>query len=509
MGETPGVQRLAVLAVLAALVALGAGLRLWGLDRESAYSDEVASLQHLDAPTLSEFLRRERISDSPMTPLYFTLEYGWARMTGGSLVAMRLLSVALGVACIPLLFVLARVFYGTLGGLTAAGLFSVSLTQTYYAQEVRPYALILALALISALSLWRAAHGGRAGWLVSVAANVALMWTHLFTVLLPLAQGCYLAVDAWRNRRPMRVVWWVLAHVPSLLLLALWVRSIDRAGLEVAAAWRHGIVHSYLQPLGDLLQFGGAGVPRFRDLPAIGGINVGSIVWRFYAGVLALNLFLTAWHWRTASAHAEKSDILDRSCFLWTWLLAPSAALFLFSALAYACHSSRYVLYGAIPFFVLAGGTAVLVRRRVFQALLLLALLAVNALALHAYPRPWRPDIAGAARFLLTQDISQDASVTVHIMADVPSFAYNGPAGIDRLRFHGVNTQDDAVQRVCNSEDEGAAAWLVFFQHEFADEAVSALEQALGSRGWSFEKTTLGYASPVHVYKVRRDCTQP
>ncbi len=150
-----------------------------------------------------------------------------------------------------------------------------------------------------------------------------------------------------------------------------------------------------------------------------------------------------------------------------------------------------------------------LVRRRVFQALLLLALLAVNALALHAYPRPWRPDIAGAARFLLTQDISQDASVTVHIMADVPSFAYNGPAGIDRLRFHGVNTQDDAVQRVCNSEDGGAAAWLVFFQHESADEAVSALEQALGSRGWSFEKTTFGYASPVHVYQARRDRTQP
>jgi len=75
MGETPGVQRLAVLAVLAALVALGAWLRLWGLYRESAYSDEVASLQHLDAPTLSEFLRRERISDPPMTPLYFTLEY--------------------------------------------------------------------------------------------------------------------------------------------------------------------------------------------------------------------------------------------------------------------------------------------------------------------------------------------------------------------------------------------------------------------------------------------------
>lgn len=512
MDDTLGRQRTIIFLSLIAIMAIGAILRLWELGNESAYSDEVASLQHLSAPTLTEFLRRERISDPPMTPLFFILEYGWARVTGGSLYGIRLLSVALGLSCIPLLFVLSREFYGAAGGLAAAGLFSVSLTQVYYAQEVRPYALILLLALVSGLSLWRAAHGGRLSWAVNALANMALMWTHLFTVLFLLAQGSYLALTALRDRRPMRAVWWVLAHAPSTVLLALWVRSMDHASLEVAAAWRHGIVHSYLQPLGDFLLFAGAGVPIFRDVPAIGAINAGSIMWRFYAAVLLLNLLLTGLHWRKAAAHAEDSRrllSLEGPYFLWTWTLAPTIILFLFSALVYACHSSRYVLYSSIPFCILAGGTVALLRRRTIQALLAAALLLANVLVHVAYPRPWRPDITGAAHFLAKQDIPPETPVVVHIMADVPSMSFNGPPAVNKLRLHGENTLDDVVHYFSEAGPGKETRWLVVFQHQLSDRAIAETEDDIEKRGWSLEKTAFGYANPIYVYRVCRNTPVP
>ncbi|HNR30166.1 MAG TPA: glycosyltransferase family 39 protein [Candidatus Hydrogenedentes bacterium] len=503
-------QALVVVALIG-ITTSGTFLRLWALDRESAYSDEVASLQHLSAPDLGEFLRRVRVSDPPMTPGYFIVEYAWARLTGNSLYALRLLSVALGVASIPLVFLLGQGAYGALGGLTAAGLFAVSLPQVYYAQEMRPYALVLCLALVASLSMLRAVRGGRAWWAVNIAANVALMWTHLFTVLFLLAQGAFLVFVSLRRRRSRVFLWWTAAHAPSALLLLAWVESIDRANLEVAAAWRNEIVHSYLQPLGDFLLFSGAGVPLFRDVPAIGSLNAGSIMWRFFALVFALHIALGVWRWKMRAGGSDsetEGSSRETRCFLWTWLVVPPAALFLLSALLYACHSSRYVLYSSLPFFVLAGGTVTLVPRRALQGLLIAALLFMQGLAHHAYPRPWRPDIASAAAFLAEQDVSPATPVVVHIMADVPSMRFNGPPRMEELALTGENAIE-GVPAHFDIAESGETRWLVLFQHQLGDAVIARTERAIGERGWSIEKNSFGYASPIHVYRLRRDRATP
>lgn len=67
-------RRAAPLPAVILLVVVGAGLvlRVCQLPHESAWLDEVFSLQCIDAPSLSAFLRLERATDSPlMMPVYF------------------------------------------------------------------------------------------------------------------------------------------------------------------------------------------------------------------------------------------------------------------------------------------------------------------------------------------------------------------------------------------------------------------------------------------------------
>ena len=77
------------LAALAAVILLGLALRMYRLGEECIWHDEYVSFQFLDAPSLGDFLRQTRAADPPMMPLYFTLEYYWARCGFDSVHALR------------------------------------------------------------------------------------------------------------------------------------------------------------------------------------------------------------------------------------------------------------------------------------------------------------------------------------------------------------------------------------------------------------------------------------
>jgi len=494
-------KRFGLFIIISLLILISAGLRLWRLGGEAVYCDEMASLQHIHAPSLMEFLRLERRSDPPMSPVYFILEYCWGRVVGGSFYGTRLLSLAFGLASIPLLFWLTRMLYGTFGGLVAAGCLGLSVGHIYFSQEVRPYALILFLALVSNISLWKALGGAKPRWWVlNFAANACLLFTHLFTVLFVFSQFVYLFFHGLSKKRRRPFLLWSVSHLPLAVPYVLWYLSIEKDQLELAALWRHQIVHSYLEPLGDLLLFAGAGVPTFRDLPLAGGINIGGIAWRLFLAALMLNAALTFHHWRRNRKGPAAAFV-----FLATLLAVPSATLFLVSALLYTCHSCRYVIFGMIPFLALVGGSVAMAPGRPAKGLLAAVLCCFYLANLYAHPKPWRPDIAAAAESIDSRLDARAGRMIVLHGADAPTLAFNGHPRLAGLETRCVNLIKDIPGIIPVSDPAAPPTWMVIFLHQLQPPALVPVEQDLERKGWRFTRKMFGYTNPIYVYELQCD----
>ncbi len=192
---------------LVLVLALGAGLRLYHLTDRSIWFDEAFSWRMIQYP-LGEMLHRIALDNSP--PLYFVLLKYWSACFGDSLLALRSLSVVMGVASILAMFLFVRAA-STLGGrddcgeradgsrgaepaLFAAMLVAISALQIRWSWDVRPYALGGALAILSSWALFRALHAGRDSrrwWYAYAVLAVLFAYTHYFALLGIAAQAAF------------------------------------------------------------------------------------------------------------------------------------------------------------------------------------------------------------------------------------------------------------------------------------------------------------------------------
>jgi hypothetical protein len=133
--------------LLAVIVAVGLGLRLFRLDFQSLWLDEVLTVQ-TSALSIGRIVFDPDV-DRNFPPLHALLVHAFLSLLGKSETAVRLPSVIAGTMSIPLLFAVARHWLGPAVGLLSAGLLAVSPLHVWYSQEARPYALFIALALAS------------------------------------------------------------------------------------------------------------------------------------------------------------------------------------------------------------------------------------------------------------------------------------------------------------------------------------------------------------------------
>ena len=135
--------------ILLLIVILGAALRLFRLDAQGLWYDELFSVAHSVRP-LPELIRI-LAEDVAHPPLHNFVLRAWFLVAGYGSMQARLVSVIFGTLSIPLLFLLARRFAGPAAGLCAAFLLAVSQMGVYFSQEARGYALLQFLSLMAAL----------------------------------------------------------------------------------------------------------------------------------------------------------------------------------------------------------------------------------------------------------------------------------------------------------------------------------------------------------------------
>jgi mannosyltransferase len=232
------------LLVLYSLVWLSFGLRAATLDRQSMWRDEVDALcyafefphataqaiapgvfQVLELPSacppleLSPGAGHSRLWRLAQTlqiavrhngPLYYFLLRAWIALAGYSVYALRFFSLLPGILAVPLVYVLGRRLSVTTKsrspgsipvGVWSAVCVALSPYLTWYSQETKMYALLLALVVLAMYALRRASERGGAWWVVMVIATSLSIYIHILAALLIPVEFAALLVWRPRSRR--------------------------------------------------------------------------------------------------------------------------------------------------------------------------------------------------------------------------------------------------------------------------------------------------------------------
>ncbi|HOV73662.1 MAG TPA: glycosyltransferase family 39 protein [Candidatus Hydrogenedentes bacterium] len=206
----------------ACIVLAGAALRLYRLADQNLWFDEyVGGVGFLGASTYSLYSALIDVLSTGLTPpVYFFLQYVWARVVGEDILLLRMLPMAFGLFSLPLAYAVGARVFGRTAGLVALFCFAVAPAQIWEAKTLRFYAPMMFFCALSAYLFVRALQDGRFRWWAGcLAINVVAVFTHFFSLFLVLAEMVsLLAIVRTRFRT---VATWILLQLLCIFPLFL------------------------------------------------------------------------------------------------------------------------------------------------------------------------------------------------------------------------------------------------------------------------------------------------
>jgi len=225
--------------LLTLITLLAFALRILRLDFQPLWWDEGYSV-FFATRDFGTMIERTAIDIHP--PLYYAILQLWLNLFGTSDVALRLLSVVIGTATIPLLYILARkLFTDHRIALVAAFLLAISPFHIYYSQEVRMYGLVTLLGLASIylcvqlLAMTPGTRASASSAFFFILITTAALYTQYYAAFILSAEillilAIYLAIDRRSsNGRPFTSLWanplvhWLSAWLTIIILYLPWI----------------------------------------------------------------------------------------------------------------------------------------------------------------------------------------------------------------------------------------------------------------------------------------------
>lgn len=204
-------------------------LRIQGLEQISLLGDEFVSIPINKEAHFSDLWARFYHVNPDHVPLYYVLQYAWAKVFGLDVLTQRMFPVVTGVLTLIPVYAIARRLHGTLAAIMSTAFLAFSLAQVDYSQTLRPYQLVV---LLGALSLWSFVYavdgGARRWWWWNWVFNALLLLTHIAGALLLLAQGLYLLLS---GRIRLTILW----GFPAAATLLPWLLTVPIGRLPTMA----------------------------------------------------------------------------------------------------------------------------------------------------------------------------------------------------------------------------------------------------------------------------------
>jgi mannosyltransferase len=197
-------HRFAVMALLVGIFFLGLGLRLYDLDGDSLWYDEVFTsvMAQRDLPSaLAIIASGGGATNANQMPLMYIVTHSFILLLGNSDFIVRLQAMLFGSLSILLAYKLGEILWARSEGLMGALLLAVNPYHVRYSQEARHYALMVFLALLSLVFLLKALEEkDKRLWIGFVLCTSLSLYNHYFAFLFLPAEVIFGTVVIVRNR---------------------------------------------------------------------------------------------------------------------------------------------------------------------------------------------------------------------------------------------------------------------------------------------------------------------
>lgn len=328
------------IAVMVAAVMVACVLRVVLLGQSSLWVDEIWSIRIAGLPwhTFSWTVRNQ----DPNMILYYVLLHGWMRL-GDSEAIVRALSVAAGVATVPVVYAIGVRLFDKKSAVISAILLAVNAFHIQWSQEARSYSMLVLLVTLSALFfILSIQQPSRRNLILYVLVSSLALYAHIYGALVIAAQAGSLIflkrsdIKNWRGLIGSAAA----VGVAASPLLALMIDRSRHPWLPLDWLTRptlHDIYDKFYSLAGN------------TEFP---GSHGGKVVLTAYAIVCALPLISWTRSWRTGRS-------LERwgTAFLASWLVLP-IGLALAASFVQPMFLSRYLII-CIPALVLLAGRGI------------------------------------------------------------------------------------------------------------------------------------------------------
>lgn len=245
-------------SLLIAITLLAFALRVIRLDFQPLWWDEGYSL-FFATRDFGTLLERTAVDIHP--PLYYALLQVWIAIAGKSDVAVRWLSVAIGVLTVPVIYALARKLFNRARiALIAACLLAMAPLHIYYSQEVRMYGLVTLLGLGS-VYFFMALVEGRGNWFLWAAfilTTAAALYTQYYAAFIIVFEILVLVILSIRDLKlRSRFTFGSLGHwlIAFLAIAGLYLPWVVFAGAKLYAYVTFKVAHEAYAPQNPLTFF--------------------------------------------------------------------------------------------------------------------------------------------------------------------------------------------------------------------------------------------------------------
>jgi mannosyltransferase len=444
--------------ILALIILLGFGLRLYRIDAVPLRGDEAFSVQYWAGQPLSESLRTVATIEPHPLLTYVTFR-GWGLVAGLGELPMRMLPALTNLLGIPALYALGRKMGGRGMGMLAALLWAVHPYQIWYAQDARNYGI---WAGVSAVALWlgyRATQRDRtidwAAYAVTAGIAANIFYDDLFTIG---AFGLFVLITRWGDWRLIRRAAVAIAFPGMTALLSF---AVFQGAL--LAGGGYGGTAGHFDP---------AKLPEFLTTLFFGTTlpdDVARVIWLPLVLLVAVSLFVL---WRRNSKQA---------IFLGFSALIPLAILCILS-LRLKIFAPHYILSTVPAYILMVVGLAFAFEkhgndaeigeglrpsptiRRVLGSAVVGAILMLNAVSLYNYyfnPAKIKAPNWPAATAYIDQHIAPDDLVVQLAIDPAFGYYYRAPALDIALPSEPAQSEDAIVAALEEHTANRPAVWLV------------------------------------------------
>lgn len=212
-----------LLALLVTVSLLGFALRLYDLDADSLWIDEISTATRSRLDPISLLKSIPSFGVGVELPLIYVVTRFFVIVFRENEFILRMPAVLFGSLSVLLTYKVGAILWTRQEGLIGGLLLAINAYHVTYSQEARPYALMMFLALLSLVFLLRALQQDRKSlWAGFVLCMTLSLYTHYFAVLFLAAEllfGASVIVGSWLSLRSKgaHLVGTDSGHCPSVL----------------------------------------------------------------------------------------------------------------------------------------------------------------------------------------------------------------------------------------------------------------------------------------------------